>query len=99
MQSGVPSPSLSMSATPQPQLPGAVLLGSFGQPSSWSHTPSPSLSGLSVKLAAPEVAIPQLLVTTTSYEPAAPALTGLIVKVSVVAPETFPPLLSSAPPL
>ena len=33
-----------MSATPQPHWPGAILLGSFGQPSFESPVPSPSES-------------------------------------------------------
>jgi hypothetical protein len=33
LQSAMPSPSLSVSGVPQPQVPGAILLGSFGQPS------------------------------------------------------------------
>src|ERR1051325_5273034 len=43
-QSGTPSPSESVSVTPQPHTPGAVLFGSFGQPSVQSITPSPSVS-------------------------------------------------------
>jgi hypothetical protein len=35
MQSGTPSPSVSVSATPQPQIPGAIFNGSLGQPSSF----------------------------------------------------------------
>src|SRR4051812_24474959 len=33
MQSGTPFPLASVSALPHPQMPGAVLCGSFGQPS------------------------------------------------------------------
>src|SRR5262249_14039092 len=44
LQSGTPSPSESVSATPQPQMPGEVLAGSFGQPSWQSGVPSPSES-------------------------------------------------------
>ena len=40
MPAGVPSLSLSMSATPQPHTPGAVLPGSLGQPSWQSGVPS-----------------------------------------------------------
>src|SRR5689334_11465222 len=43
-QLSLPSPSSSASGTPQPQVPGAVLLGSLGQPSKQSITPSPSVS-------------------------------------------------------
>ena len=44
MQSGVPSESESVSGVPQPQVPGSVLFGSFGQRSPQSSTPSPSVS-------------------------------------------------------
>src|SRR5690349_5359595 len=44
MQSGVPSWSVSVSGCPQPQTPGAILAGSFGQPSMQSGVPSPSVS-------------------------------------------------------
>src|SRR5947208_13323603 len=44
MQSGRPSPSLSVSALPQPHTPGMSLSGSFGQPSWQSAVPSPSVS-------------------------------------------------------
>ena len=44
LQSGVPSLSVSVSATPQPQAPGAVFNGSFGQPSLQSAVPSLSVS-------------------------------------------------------
>jgi hypothetical protein len=43
-QSGVPLPSASVSATPQPHAPGAVLPGSAGQASVQSFAPSPSES-------------------------------------------------------
>src|SRR3712207_245148 len=47
-QSGTPSPSPSVSGTPQPHAPGAVLLGSSGQESLQSAAPSlsPSVSGM-----------------------------------------------------
>src|SRR5207244_2485985 len=44
MQSGTPFPFASMSGVRQPHTPGAILLGSFGQPSATSGTPSPSVS-------------------------------------------------------
>ena len=44
LQSAVPSLSVSVSATPQPQIPGATLFGSFGQPSTQSLVPSLSVS-------------------------------------------------------
>src|SRR5687768_16343300 len=44
LQSSTVSLSLSVSATPQPQTPGAVLFGSVGQPSKQLGVPSPSLS-------------------------------------------------------
>eukprot|EP00035_Acanthoeca_spectabilis_P013913 m.262484 g.262484 ORF g.262484 m.262484 type:complete len:335 (-) comp16004_c0_seq12:4410-5414(-) len=44
LQSGVPSPSESVSATPQPHAPGAVLLGSLAHASLQSAVPSPSES-------------------------------------------------------
>lgn len=44
LQSGVPSLSMSVSATPQPQVPGSNLSASSGQPSLQSNDPSPSLS-------------------------------------------------------
>src|SRR5215471_2384482 len=40
MQSGVPSPSLSTSRTPQPHTPGCVLFGSSGQQSPDASPPS-----------------------------------------------------------
>src|SRR5438094_10499229 len=40
MQLGTPSPSLSVSALPQPQAPGDVLSASNGQPSTQSRTKS-----------------------------------------------------------
>src|SRR5438132_216589 len=44
LQSGVPFPLLSVSATLQPQAPGCDLFLSFGHASSQSVRPSPSLS-------------------------------------------------------
>jgi hypothetical protein len=44
LQSRVASPSVSVSATPQPQAPGAILSGSCGQPSTQSAVPSLSAS-------------------------------------------------------
>ena len=44
LQFAVPSPSLSVSATPQPQIPAASLSGSCGQPSLQSGVPSRSES-------------------------------------------------------
>src|SRR6218665_436626 len=45
LQFAMPSLSESVSATPQPHTPGAILFGSFGQPSIRSQVPSPSPSG------------------------------------------------------
>ena len=41
---------------------------------------------------------PHVALTTTSYEPASPVPTGLIVKVAVVAPEILPPSVRFTPP-
>jgi hypothetical protein len=54
-------------------------------------------AALIVRLAAFDVRLPQEFVITTSYEPASPVDAGLIVKVAVVTPETFPPLASGDP--
>jgi hypothetical protein len=62
MQLGTPSPSLSVSGTPQGQIPGVVLSGSRGQPSVQSLTPSPSVS--------PSAQAPQFTILVPTHTPA-----------------------------
>ena len=62
MQLGTPSPSASASETPQSQIPGLVLSGSFGHLSVQSLTPSPSVSG--------SAQAPQLTIGAPTHMPA-----------------------------
>ena len=62
----MPSPSVSVSATPQPQIPGAIFAGSFGQPSLQSAVPSPSLSPVS---ATPQPQMPGAILLASLGQP------------------------------
>ena len=64
-QFGEPSPSESVSGTPQPQAPGAVFAASVGQPSTQLATPSPSES----VSATPQPQVPGKILFASSGQP------------------------------